>query len=363
MDFDFILNGQAHGGTAMALLQNNMDPASMRPWLEPTNNGQLRSYVSVKNAQGVYEARPTFNAAATLRKEDWKALDDAIVKAAKPRLRFVGDLRAAGLTYSIPNGMGKTALETERQSDMNEAVISMDGMRESGADRPHFDLTLLPLPIVHKDFFFSARQLAASRNGGSPLDMTGAELAARRVAEAVEALALGVSPFSSYAHGGGTVYGLTNHPNANTKSMTLPTASSWTPAVTVNEVLEMRLQAQQDHHYGPYMLYCSLDWDVYLDDDYSSAKGDLTLRQRLGMIEGIQGVKTLDYLAASGTFKMVLVQMTSDVVRMVEGMPITTLQWESKGGMQINFKVMTIATPQIRADFNNNCGIVVGTAA
>jgi hypothetical protein len=42
-------------------------------------------------------------------------------------------------------------------------------------------------------------------------------------------------------------------------------------------------------------------------------------------------------------------------------MEITTLQWETHGGMMQNFKVMAIMVPQIRGDFNGNTGIVHGS--
>ena len=351
---EFILNGQANGNVAAVLMQTGFSVNALRPYTGKDG----RSYITVINKAGKAEAIPLTNATASLRKDDWKLLDEAVVKAAKPRLRAVADLRAAGLTYSIPNGMGKTVLETETQSDISDAIISMDGLRESNTDRPVFELTNLPLPIIHKDFQFSARQVMASRNGGSPLDTTTAELAARRVAEEAEKLLLGVS--SSYAYGGGTIYGYTNYPSALSKVITSPTADGWTPAATVQEVLEMRYQSQVAYHYGPWMLYCSPSWDVYMDDDYSAAKGDLTLRDRLRKIEGIQDVRTLDYLTS---YDLILVQMTSDVVREVIGMDITTVQWETKGGMQLNFKVMAILVPQLRADQNANTGIVYGAIA
>ena len=43
------------------------------------------------------------------------------------------------------------------------------------------------------------------------------------------------------------------------------------------------------------------------------------------------------------------------------GADITTVQWESHGGMQINFKVMAIMVPQLRADFTGQTGIVHGS--
>jgi uncharacterized linocin/CFP29 family protein len=251
--------------------------------------------------------------------------------------------------------MSKTVLETENVSDISAAIISMDGVRKSEGDRPVFDLSNLPLPIIHKDFQFSARQIAASRNGGSPLDTTAAELAGRRVAEAVDALTIG--NLTAYKFGGGYVYGLRNFPRALPKVITSPEASGWTPATLVQETLEMRSQSQGAYHYGPWMLYCSPDWDAYMDDDYSSQKGDLTLRDRLKKIEGIEGVVTLDTLP---DYDLLLVQLTSDVIRMVVGMDVVTVQWPSEGGMLMNYKVMCIIVPQLRADHNGNTGIVYG---
>jgi len=211
---DFIYNGQASGGVADRLIANNMQVGALRPYLGKDG----RTYITVVDNEGKAKAVPVTNAPASLRKDDWKLLDEAIVRVAKERLRAVADLRSAGLTFGIANGMGKTILETETQSDISPAEISMDGLRLSSADRPHFELTNLPLPIIHKDFNFTARQLTTSRNGGSPLDTTTAELAGRRVAEEAEKLLLGVS--SSFAYGGGTVYGLTNFPSRITASLT-----------------------------------------------------------------------------------------------------------------------------------------------
>jgi len=352
---DFILNGQGHGNVASALMGAGMDAGSLRPWIG--NDG--RHYVTV-HKEGKPHAVPLTNATALLRKDDWKLLDTAVVKAAKPRLKAVADLRGAGLTFTIPNGMAKTVLESETQSDINDADVSMDGLRQGPTDRPKFELSNLPLPIIHKDFDFSARQVMVSRNGGPPLDTTTAELAGRKVAETAEKLLLGT--YGTYAFGGGTIYGYTNFPSRLTKTMTAPTADGWTAVTAVTEVLAMRLQAQQAYHYGPYRLYCSLPWDTYLDADYSAAKGNNTLRNRLAAIEGIQSVTTLDYLS-DDAYVMLLVQQTTDVVRVVVGMDITTVQWETRGGMQLNFKVMAILVPQLRADQNGNTGLVHATTA
>lgn len=352
----FLLNGRAHGDVAGRLMESGGDPGALRPW----KGRDGHTYITITGNDGKPQTVPVTNAPATLRKDDWILLDEAIVRAAKPRLRAVADVRGAGLQYTIPNGMGKTILETETQSDISAATISMDGLKPGQEDRPEFNLGGLPLPIIHKDFSYPLRQILASRNGGSPLDTTTAELAGRRVAEEAEKMLLGVSDFTGYAFGGGTIYGMVDFPDRLTKSLTDPTSSGWTPAKLVQEVLQMKNQSQDAYHFGPWMIYHAPAWDEYMDDDYSANKGDNTLRQRLRDIDGIQDVRTLDYLR-DANMDLILVQMTADVVREVVGMEITTLQWETDGGLNMKFKVMGILVPQFRSDFNGNTGVVHGT--
>jgi hypothetical protein len=119
----------------------------------------------------------------------------------------------------------------------------------------------------------------------------------------------------------------------------------------------MKQALVDDRCYGPYVLYIPSNWELALDDDYK-AESDATVRERLLKISGIADVKVADKLTADYP---VLVQMTSDVVRMVNGLAVTTVQWDTEGGMQVNFKVMAIQVPQIRHDQTGRCGICVGT--
>ena len=349
---DLILNGQAHGNVANRLLQNNFDVGVCRPFIGPDG----RHYVT-QNVGGVATPVPLPVANATLRRDEWIQIDTAVMQAARERMRLIADLRGSGLTYVIPNGMGKTVLESERMGDITPATISMDPARKSEADRPEFDIINLPLPVIHKDFHFTARQIATSRNSGQAVDVTSAQLASRRVVEEAEKLALGTS--GTFSYGGGTVYGLTNFPGRLTKVLTHPTQSDWTPELFVSQILAMRQQSTNNFYFGPWVLYVSPGWDQYLDTDYKS-NGDNTLRQRLMLINGITDVRTLDFLTG---FQVILVQQTTDVIRLVIGMDVTTLQWETDGGMVLHFKVMAIMVPQIRADINAQTGLVHGVAA
>lgn len=383
---DFVLNGSPHGETAQALAGLRFDPGLLRPYIDENNRQCVtvntnRMEYNPKSGRyhPVWEKRtlkelahmnvdlPVTNA-ASLRKDEWIELDRVLLRVARARLRAWADLAGAN-TYGGFNGMARTVLEHETMNDPGEAIVDMDGLTEGRADSPKYQLEGLPLPITHSNFWFSSRRLAISRNTGTPLDSTMGEAAARRVAETIEKTVIGTQIGMTYGDASEysrspTVFGYTNFPQRiTTPSLTAPTGDNGD--VTVEEVLEMRSNLYNAHYYGPYMLYHSTDWDQFMDDDYLVTGGNnpnTTLRERLRAIEGIQDVRRLDFLEEeTNPFTMIMVQMTSEVARAVNGLSLTTVQWDQKGGLQRNFKVMSIQVPQLRADFNGNTGIVHAT--
>ena len=377
MFVDFVLNNQGHGPIGEAIQSCRFDPGLMRPFVD--HRGQKCVYAL--NARGIREKRtiaemmsqgvhsPVFNA-TTLRKDEWQKLDDVVIKAARKRLRAWSDLAGAN-TFGGFNGMSKTILEWEMQNDPGEAFVDMDGLSEGRTDTTLFQLQGMPLPITHVPFRYSARQLAVSRNSGTPLDTTSAEWAAQRVAEKVEQTVIGTETGMVYGDStryGATsaVYGYTNFPSRNTKTdLTTPTGSN--PEAVVQDVLEMRDQLYADNFFGPFILYHSTAYDIFMDNDYFRTGGTSahqTLRQRVEAIDGISAVRRLDHFSPTSpsVYAMIMVQMTANVARAIDGMGITTIQWEGKGGMELHFKVMCIYAPQLRADYSGQCGILHGTA-
>jgi len=369
MPRDLIHNGQAYGDVAQLLLEAGGDVNALRPYIGSDNRNYITRFTGNFNRKGepIYESVPTANA-ATLRKDEWARFDQVVLRAARSRLRAWADLRAAN-EFGGFDGMSSMILEHESMSDPGEAFVDFDGIVEGRRDTPQYQLEGLPLPITHSPFHFSSRRLAVSRKLGTPLDTTMAEAAGRRVAEEIEKTTIGVTTGLSLSPGnlseyGSTpkVYGYTNFPSRITKTdVTAPTTGGWTPQVLIDDVLDMVDALYDEKHYGPYMLYHSTDWSRYLDTDYSAAKGDNTLRDRLKKIEQIQDVRRLDFF--TNTFSLVLVQMTPEVCLAVNGLDFTTLQWQTMGGMRLNFRVMAIQVPQLRADYNGNCGICHGTTS
>lgn len=381
MFVDYVLNGEGHGEVGERLGNCQFEPSLMRPYID------RRGYQCVDvpagytvNSHGIREKKyrkvkvtdlaangynlPIRNA-TSLRKDEWLQLDRAVVRIARKRLRAWSDLMAAS-QYGGFDAMSKMNLEHETMSDPGEAVVDMDARTPARRDSPLFQLEAVPLPITHSDFDFSSRELAVSRNTGTPLDVTQGEASGRRVGEQVEKTLIGTVTGATYgvtANYGQTpsVYGYTNFPLRNTKTdMNAPTGANG-PTI-LSDWLALRELLYDANHFGPFMVYTSSDYDQYLDNLFSTSEPSAgTLRSRLMQIDGVTDIRRLDYL--TNTFTVIMVELTSEVVQAVNGMDLTVVQWESKGGLQLNFKVMAIQVPRFRADYDGNCGIAHGTTS
>lgn len=355
---DFIHNGAASGSVAERLLACNLDPNGLRPYIG--NDG--RSYIT-SNVNGKPQAIVT-NTPATLTKEQWIELDQVVTRVARPLLKVWGGINEAGLTYRT-GGLGTTVLQRQTVTDAGEAGLSMDGLKRTNRDRGIVDLVGLPLPIVHSEFSFPLRELIASRQNRGPnlgpafpFDTYMLEQATRRCAEVTEKLTIGTLPL--YTFQSGSVYGLTNYPQRITKTITLPTAANWTPQLHLSEILGMIQSMNDIFYYGPYNGYYSPGWTKYLDDDYSAAYPGISLRMRLSQIKDLMMYEKADYLP---NFQVVLYERSTLCMRAVTGMDLMSVQWESEGGLEINFKVMGIMIPQPWSDANGSTGICHATAA
>ncbi len=310
--------------------------------------------------------------ATSLRKEDWIELDRTVVMAQRNRLTAWDDL-AASSSYGSFNAMNRMTLEYEAMSDPGEAVVDMDAIADGRTDTPLFKLRSVPLPITHSDFWYSARRIGVSSSGGTPLDKAGAEWASRRVAEMIEATTIGTvtgvqfgSQTAGYgAHDGDSqVYGYTNFPSRVTKTdLTTPTGIN--PEAVLADVLEMVETMEGNDFYGPYVLYHSTAYSRWLNDDYfrtGSTSAVRSVRERLLQIGGIQDIKRLDNLSSG--YQLILVQLNdSNVAQAINGMDTTVVQWESQGGMRLNFKVMAIKVPLLKAPYDGVSGILHATTS
>jgi len=286
----------------------------------------------------------------TLLRDEWIAFDNTVQQVARERLPVVADFIARGLTMQLPNAMGTMSLEWQRvKDDLLDAEVTMTGLTEATKDRQEFDTVTMPIPIFHKEFYYNLRHLQAARRNGRMVDVSHAEVATRKIAELIEN-----TMFNGLTIGGQPIYGLLTEPFRNTGSVT----ASWATA-TGEQILSDVLRMIEDlsvgnNMEGPYTLYVPREIDVHLEEDYKS-NSDMTIRQRimqLGQIQAIMGTGRL-----SGT-NVLLVQTTSDVVQVIDGIQPTMVEWESHAGFQHNFKIFAIMLPRVRSNGWGQSGIV-----
>ncbi len=353
------LNGGV-GALANHLMANgSMNFGRMRPFVAEDGNSYMTVYKGGDPKEASNWATIQTNTTATLRRDEWKQLDQALLDVSRYRLGGVQDLIDNGLVYNLGNAMGTTVLEWHDVSDAMEASLTMDGVTRSNGDRVVFQHNYLPIPIIHVDYEINARVLAASRSLGNPLDTTSAERAARKVNEKLENMLFTDTTYSfgeKDARTNNTIYSYVNHPDRNTVNLSINwNGSAMTAAGILQDVLEMKQASINSYHYGPWMLYIPTAYETVLDDDYDTQTPGTTIRERILKIAGIRGIKVIDSLASNN---VLLVQMTPDVVRLVQGLPLQNVEWNTEGGMVTKFKVMSIAVPQIRSDQNNKSGVV-----
>ena len=356
VNVDFLGQGKAEGAVAQRLLSlGRLDPGQMRPYIGKDGRSYVTAHVGDDPSNPAnYRVLP-ITANATLRRDEWIQLDEALLAISEQRLGGIQDLISAGLVFALGNAMGTTVLEYHDVSDAMAAELTMDGITRAQGDRPVYQTNYLPLPIIHVDYEINARVLAASRSLGNPLDTTSAERAARKVNEKLEEM-LFTATTPAYQFAQGTIYGYLDHPDRNTVALTTNwDASAKTPAQILADVIALKQASIDAFHYGPWMLYIPTSYETVLDEDYDTQTPQTTIRERLVKISGITDVRIIDKLTADN---VVLVQMTSDVVRLVQGLGIQNVEWMTEGQMLTKFKVMTIQVPQIRSDQAGNSGIV-----
>lgn len=286
----------------------------------------------------------------TLLYDEWKLFDNTVTRIARERLVIVQELMRRGLTYPIPNALGVLQLIWQTSGDLEPAEVTMTGLPEADKDALEFGLASMPIPMIHKEFQLDLRQLEVSRRGGMPLDTTMAEIASRKVMEKVEEI---VFAGLNIAPNLGQVYGLLTHPNRNTGSVTATWATA-TGAQMVGDIIAMTTTLNAKNQFGPYMIFVPTGVFMRMSEDYK-AESDKSILSRLLELPGVEGIMPTNRLTGTN---ILMVQLTSDVIQIIDGIQPTMVEWEERGGFELNFMIFCILLPRIRADFAAQSGIV-----
>lgn len=366
MSFDSMRFTAAHaakgesplGGIVMRAAEQGLDPLSVIG-LRTAGFRALDQFIDSDNAG--------FRAAAPLPERSQVVLDNAVIEVGMERLTFVQDLIDAGLTYNLPDPLSVPFLEHQTRSRSATARRVMNPSARGENNRALMGAGRLPIYLTMSDFELGIRELRMSRRIGLPLDTAGIKDNVRAVNEAIEDAAInGATTLDGQALQVDTYTapGLINAPNANTASLSL---ADWVTAPNGTNIMlavnGMITKLKDDKKYGPYNLYVPTTVGIGWNADFKT-NGNDSILQRLRTME-IGGsrplqIKTLDMLPAT---KVALVQMTSDVVEIIDGQRPTVIPYTSLDGFTIYNVIMGIMVPRFRSDYDSNSGIVIGTLA
>jgi hypothetical protein len=277
----------------------------------------------------------------------------------------VADLLAENLRYNLPDALGVPFLEHQTQNRTGTARRVMNPSARGENHLPKMAAGRLPIYLTMADFQLDIRTLRSSQRVGIPLDTAGIQNDTRAVNEAIEDAAInGATTLDgqNFQVDGYTAKGLVNAPNANVATLTAAAWSGATPVGTtvMAEILAMISTLQGDKKYGPYNLYVPTSVMIALNVDFKANGNDSILAriERINVGGRPLRIRSVDLMPST---KVAMIQMTSDVVDIVDGQRPTVIPYTSLDGFIVYNVIMAIMVPRFRSDFDGNSGVVIGT--
>ena len=311
------------------------------------------------------EERKRLRANASLPKQAWVGIEDAVYPAIDDTLTIVNDLRGAGLT--INESVFNKVTEWHKQDYTAEATVSMDP--ETATDEGHveYDLDGAPIPLIHSDFSIGFRDQGSEGAfpggmGGEDIETLNAEGSGRVVAEAAEKLVLhGWEPSISGTDLGGsqdgyTMYGLTNHPSVHTGELGDWTADSEIPR---QDLKDRMFRDLKDDNFRPtnqgYWIYIGEALEDALEE-YERDYSDWTVRDAIGNLNDTGTIRVSEYLEDDACL---VFRPTSDVIDLAVALEEQVVQWEDP--FRDYFKTIMAFTPRVKDTMRGQCGIAYYT--
>lgn len=306
----------------------------------------------------VYNAAdPAMRRNSYLMEDEWREIDREVIRASQYPLKAIESLRTLGLVRSqSPDVM---LSQWYMESGMTGATANMTGRSPGRRDVPEIEPAVSPVPVVYKDMSYPVRALNLSRRIGDGLDVSMLSGAARVVAEKLEDML--IQGDTGIVFSGATLYGLLTHPKATTDTaVNFGGGDFGTPGNAENTLLGMVNSLNTANFRGPFGVYISENQYNEISMKYHSDGTGTTPLQRILAWPSVAFVESIPAPVLADGYTL-MIQAERDVVEWTEGMPVTVREWMSGNGMEVNFRVMAIAAPRVKARKNGESGIRVAT--
>lgn len=308
------------------------------------------SYVQalIANNMNPAKAYKQLNIQSTLKKDEWEQLDSVVVDEAREMLVGVNDLRTAGLTRTV--SIATSIAQYNKMSSTGPAQLAMNALTDADRERVDFILAGVPVPYAWSEFQLDQRTLAASRVLGEGLDVSQAQECGRSVADRWEDMLFNGATLQVADSQGvlQQIFGYLTHPDR----VTTAGGGNWTVAAeALADIETMKAGLRNVHSFGPYWLYVSLvEWSSLMAVNANTDKRTITIVQEDGEIAAVKFSQKLP----TGT--AVLQDPKSRYVQWVQASDIQTVEWDEKGSLGSNFRVLGVGTPLVKSDHAGQSG-------
>jgi hypothetical protein len=313
-----------------------------------------------QQAYRLYERANNLRVHTLMRYEEWVEMDRLTTVNFHEPLVGVADLRSAGLIRQV--SVGSTLVTYSRTSGMGPPNFAMNPLMDGERQRMDFGLAGIPVPCAFIDFQLSMREIDASRRLGEGLDVSQAAEAAYQIGKAYEGLLFKGTPAIAIADRVGTlntIYGYKTHPDRNTGTA----AGDWGDASNgyknvVNTIEAMKAALRLDGFPGPYWLYVNnTNWTDL------GAVNTTTDRRVLENISTDRSLAKIQVSWELDSGELVMIDPKSRAVQWVEAFSVRPVEWDEKGGLGTNYRVIGIAAPLVKSDADGHSGIAHWTHA
>ena len=295
--------------------------------------------------------------ATSIRHEDAQTIQEMIVQLTEYQLNGISDLIAAGLT--VPAMITDQLVGYESIDKHNPAIQEMN---PNGSDNNalEYQLRYVPLPITHQGYDVFWRQ-----QGFQYKSSAGLSSSVRTISERLEeSLFNGNTDVTVDLDGNSyELKGYTNHPNriqATTSDWSVPANKDKIKSEMLALVGKFFTEAKIKEP-NSLQVYIPGNYVEVMDDDYSTVKGDATVRERLQKIPEIREIKFSDRLA-DGEISMVY--MNPETVQLAIASNIVSIPHTKTEPMENQaFTTYAAMVHMLKTNSDGIIGVLHATAA
>lgn len=323
-----------------------------------------REAVDLRNQFNQNEKVRFGNQAALLPDDAWREVDEVTMRVLREDEGqvYMDDL----MTMARAVDIGKTAHVYRTSTDLNSRVnVSMNGQEPTLKDKVQYDFNGHPVPIFDTGYGLNWREYRGMQSEGFDGLSDDQEAAVAAVEQAAAQYVLNGD--TTINVGGYIGYGIKNHPQTNVMDLdssgfNIDLSSSTTTSDQIEEFFTRDFQqVLHNNLVGTAVnLYISKEIERRWSRTYSGASGfkDGSLMDFLMSLPFINMIKATYELDGNEFFAF---PMAPKYIRPLMGMATSTIAIPRVMMTDdYNFKVMKAVGLEIRADANNNSGVIYG---